>query len=88
MIDGNTGEVLDRNGNSSIATIVGRSLAMPNMRAIASFQSRSGASTNSPVCRESASAKSRSDSASVASVAAKYIPPAASASACTRKLLP
>jgi hypothetical protein len=51
---------------------------------IASFQSRNGWSRGSRVYRTSASAKSRSDSPSVASVAAKYRPPVAWPSACSR----
>jgi len=45
MIDGSAGDVLDRNGNSSIATMLGRSRKLWNMCATASFQSRNGASS-------------------------------------------
>ena len=88
MMEGRLGVTLDRKGNSSTTTRVGRPRNLRNSSAIASFQSRKGRSITSRVCRTSASAKSRSDSASVASVAAKYMPPVSSANACRRKLFP
>ena len=84
MMDGSEGETRDRNGNSSRTTRTGSPVSRWNRYRIASFQSLNGRLMGSLVYRTSASENRRSDSASVASVAAKYRPLVTSASACNR----